>query len=167
VTLPEGTAANLASYYPPGNQFLQIEGGLPVGAKPNTFGPHMPFPIPFPFCFISSDPVTVTECRLSLGVINATSRFANMFRNVLKAQGITVDHLVIGECTGGAGSIVFIHVVAHERAPDHFPFPNHHAAGWSTVYTHRSDPLSVLMDHCLQVRYGPSHHERRGTLFGF
>jgi hypothetical protein len=41
-----------------------------------------------------------------LGVINSTSRFANMFRNVLKAQGITVDHLVIGECAGGANSII-------------------------------------------------------------
>jgi hypothetical protein len=48
VTLPEGAVANLESYYPPGNQFLQIEGGLPVGAKPETF-----VPVFFPFFHFS------------------------------------------------------------------------------------------------------------------
>lgn len=34
-------------------------------------------------------------------MINSTSRFANLFRNVLKKQGVTVDRIVFDKCSGG------------------------------------------------------------------
>jgi len=97
VTLPAGTAGNVTVYYPPGNAYLQIDGGLPVGAKPSTF---------------------------STGVINSTSRFANLFRNVLKSQGVAVDRIAFGKCSRD---------------------------DWDTVLTHDSKELPVLMDRCLQI----------------
>lgn len=97
VTLPAGAAGNVTVYYPPGNAYLQVDGGLPVGAKPSTF---------------------------ATGVINSTSRFANLFRNVLKSQGVAVDRIVFDKCSGD---------------------------DWTVVYTHYSKHLAVLMDRCLQI----------------
>jgi hypothetical protein len=37
-----------------------------------------------------------------MGVLNSTSRFANLFRHVLKAQSVAVDRVAFGECRGGS-----------------------------------------------------------------
>jgi hypothetical protein len=100
VTLPAGVAGNVTVYYPPGNAYLQVDGGLPVGAKPSTFDASLIPPFILKLC--SADSCRYQNRRFATGVINSTSRFANLVRNVLKSQGVAVDRIVFDKCSGGS-----------------------------------------------------------------
>ena len=81
-------------------------------------------------------------------MINSTSRFANLFRNVLKKQGVTVDRIVFDKCSGGF-------VIPSLPELNQFTTWTHFLDSpddWTTVYTHFSKHPAVLMDRCLQIR---------------